>query len=481
MRVKKDMTKAQRRSLTVSLLLAQKDHTLGRDELIEKTKGTKSTLSEDIKALREEGVELETPPRSGLIILKSAGPYSGISAASSKASLSEDNKSFQDITPREIRQWIILEQLREHPGGMSEDDLLKSLFLRILNDAANLSVEDYLGKDVKTDNWINKANEFLAEEFMTAQPGFSKSTIANDLQDLRKNNYVCEVVPEENSASLRWAVTDDAPFAVNKSFLELQSFCDQYQGSTLSSSWREQLSEIYNKCSLLTMGLEDNQNMFRYQTRGVQNTLSYTGIEALRKLNDLDFSDHIISLCYKTKKKQKLYYPFACGLLIYSQDKDQLYLLGERTNKKNTILCLPLRRIRFGECKKSNDINTVYRSKKYLDIYQEMFSISCEDPVDVKVRFQLFGSIESKVRSLAEIRKSEHLRLTVSSDGKELIYEDRIRGMEDFARYLRSFGRSALVVEPPSLVKRMEQTARNVISAYENAEIPFSERGSSNE
>ena len=40
-------------------------------------------------------------------------------------------------------------------------------------------------------------------------------------------------------------------------------------------------------------------------------------------------------------------------------------------------------------------------------------------------------------------------------DSETIIYEDNIRGMSDFAKYLRRFGRSVKVLEPESLRKMM--------------------------
>ena len=67
----------------------------------------------------------------------------------------------------------------------------------------------------------------------------------------------------------------------------------------------------------------------------------------------------------------------------------------------------------------------------------------------------------------------KHTKPTVDFEfsPEEIFYADTIRGLEDFARYLRSFGRAALVIEPPKLVERMKNTPLRVMEAYERIGI----------
>ena len=48
-----------------------------------------------------------------------------------------------------------------------------------------------------------------------------------------------------------------------------------------------------------------------------------------------------------------------------------------------------------------------------------------------------------------------------------MIYEDTIRGLQDFAGYLRRFGRSVIVDEPADLKEKMIFSAQRTISRYE--------------
>ena len=95
-----------------------------------------------------------------------------------------------------------------------------------------------------------------------------------------------------------------------------------------------------------------------------------------------------------------------------------------------------------------------------------MFQISVEPPVDVRVRFENYPFIRDKIERLCRIRSSGRIEM---ADG-DLIYTDRIRGEADFSRFLRRFGRSAIVEEPGSLRQRLIDTSRKVIALYSPAE-----------
>ena len=122
--------------------------------------------------------------------------------------------------------------------------------------------------------------------------------------------------------------------------------------------------------------------------------------------------------------------------------------------------------IREGDIK-----NRIYRSAKYLNIYEEMFSASFdENKTHVKVVFQDFGNIKERLSALHNKRKSSKLYdiLPLSEEiPHTIMYEDDLRGISAFARYLRSFGSSALVLEPSILQTKMIQSNQSTLKNYE--------------
>ena len=106
-----------------------------------------------------------------------------------------------------------------------------------------------------------------------------------------------------------------------------------------------------------------------------------------------------------------------------------------------------------------------------MSMYEEMFSTSFEPKkLHVKVLFQDFGNIKEQLTVLHNKRKFSKLyEIEPLSDDIShcIVYEDDLRGLSTFSRFLRSFGSSALVLEPPSLRDLMIQSNQKILKNYE--------------
>lgn len=112
--------------------------------------------------------------------------------------------------------------------------------------------------------------------------------------------------------------------------------------------------------------------------------------------------------------------------------------------------------------------NDSYRSTTYQHIFSEMFSISLEEPLMVKVRFDLEANVKRKIHYLKQHRSGASI--TYFPEENQLEYQDTIRGLGDFANYLRQFGRSVHVIEPASLKDKMNFSIDRTLSRYEEDE-----------
>ena len=114
--------------------------------------------------------------------------------------------------------------------------------------------------------------------------------------------------------------------------------------------------------------------------------------------------------------------------------------------------------------------NTIFHSEEYYRIYNEMFGPGYyPEMYHVKVLLQDFGNVVLRFKNLSSIRNKSSIRLIESPpDGciYKYVYEDDIRGLDDFARFLRTFGLSVLVMEPPELKEKMKRTYNRVIEKY---------------
>ena len=156
------------------------------------------------------------------------------------------------------------------------------------------------------------------------------------------------------------------------------------------------------------------------------------------------------------------------GLLFYSVETNCFYLLCFNMNNKSIM---QLRLDRIASIREGDEKNKKYRSNTFLNIYEEMFSASFEpEKTHVKVIFQDFGNIKERLSALHNKRKFSKL-YDISPLSEEIphsiMYEDDLRGVSAFARYLRSFGSSALVLEPSSLQALMIQSNQLTLKNYE--------------
>ena len=119
-----------------------------------------------------------------------------------------------------------------------------------------------------------------------------------------------------------------------------------------------------------------------------------------------------------------------------------------------------------GEAKK----NDQYRSPEFMTLYETMFSTAYDpETYHVKVLFEDFGNISERLDVLHKKRIHSKLYRTdyISPDiPHTIVYEDDLRGLYDFARFLRGFGKCAIVLEPDILRDIMMDSYKKVIKNY---------------
>lgn len=181
----------------------------------------------------------------------------------------------------------------------------------------------------------------------------------------------------------------------------------------------------------------------------------------LDELNRYPFEEKILMIAYRNHAQQIITIPFAVGNVVYSVDKDQLYLLGESKGVRLIIQYGTVINIEATEQE-----NHIFRNAFYRSIIDSMFSISVEDPVHVKVEFDNIFAIREKLNRLRVNRPSARL----TEEGGVLYYEDEVSGINDFAGYLRRFGYNCRVLEPERLRNIMKESARRILDAYRQLE-----------
>lgn len=183
--------------------------------------------------------------------------------------------------------------------------------------------------------------------------------------------------------------------------------------------------------------------------------------ESLKNLFNHPYKTKVLEFLYKTKKGECLA-ALSTGMLVYSLEKDELFLFGKYYpyNEHHPYCIIKINTI---ECIKQTDFNNeCYLSNEFMDIFNSMFSISTEPPEEIVIEFDRIFHIENKIKQLSHNRSKSTLTFT---DDK-IIYVDVIRGLTDFARYLRSYGRSYKIIKPQRLKDILFTSAQFAIKRY---------------
>ncbi len=263
------------------------------------------------------------------------------------------------------------------------------------------------------------------------------------------------IVEKENGT---YMISEQAPVTLPLMAEDAYDILDQLHYFGPAHPFAKDLRSVEEK---LSIALTDDSNPER------DNTYRMTGKKELEDakvqsfmelLKDVPLRDHTVQVTYQTRdggKKTMEMYP---GLLCYVTDKNQLFLMGKDMNEKDMVLrCDRIEAMTPGEAE-----NRWYQSPYFQKMQEEMFSISTEPVQHVVVEFDNMFSIRDKIGRMMQHRSHATLRRS----GDVLIYEDEIRGMEDFAKYLRQYGQSARVRSPENLRRIMLRSAERTLERY---------------
>ena len=415
-----------------------------RDDISKETGISKSRLSELINDLRSDGYSISTPNRSGLIIL-------------------EPGEELLDssITSKKIRQWLILLVLSKKTNAT---------YAELIGGILSLADSNYLYEKIYLDNNYSDMDiiEYLKENASVILNSIDQflplPTLRKDLFELCDKGIVEKKrFHYKGGFHFVYSLTEKSPRVLFEPEEELydfmyyyDSFKDSLVGSPLQSVY-EKVTEIYD-----------------WESYDIS-THIYGRINQIEK-KQLDALDLLLSHPYKTNCLNIDYMGInglisilVCpGIIFYSAETSCFYLLCiNRT--ENMIAQLRLDRIQ--NITDALEKNAHYRSQEFQDIYEEMFSTSYSPELThVKILFQDFGNISERIQALHAKRKKSKiysLDTPIENLPHTIVYEDDIRGLSAFSRYIRSFGSSALVVEPLELRDNLINSFKKIKKNYE--------------
>ena len=378
-----------------------------------------SRLSEDIKALRKNGITILN--EKGYRVLVEDGQE-------------EPSQPYENLNRKTIRIFLLQQILCQNAGrnGMTREELAKIFQFR------------YGGEG---DGWAEKKKKV-------------SNTLSRDINEAafkkKKNGRSDCLYPDERLPMPRRMTEWDA-----------EEFCCYFEKYGESSPVEKGLEEIYGLLRYFQDGSEDsseeNDDAVAYQVHGKKNPRDQRALDNLQKIAAEPYKHMALQISYKTNAGVEKDVVIAVAYIVYSVDKNRWYLIGENVSG---VCIIPIDAI--GMIQRTDIENTVYHSEKYRMMLEETLSISIKKKKKTVTRFENLPFLKEKLETIHRKRKKSKLRF--SEDRAEIIYEDVIRGKGDFCSFLRQYGSSVIAEEPKAIRDTMIESAKKILESYE--ELP---------
>ena len=375
-----------------------------------------------------------------------------------------DQTVIPEIKDADIRCWLIIFLLSIFEKLTFKEILAKLIDVRegsigegnaILNTGSESSIYD----DNAIINAIREYTQKHYDSVNVAEDTISVTALRKDLNSLQKQGLVTQT----RSNHIYYKLTGKAPQMIAVDPTSLYDFCEEFGKSASATSGLTPLKEAYTRIKRLIAFEETDVKTGRF---GKINNLNQDVINSFNRFIEYPYKTNLIRI-----KTDKVPEPddegFAVGLIFYSVETGYFYLLGRniKTDKVSAI-----RTDKIQEVIVLDKTNKEFHSEKYYTLYNEIFSAAYEKKAHkVKVLYEAFSNVPKRFEDLHARRIASSIRpISDPPEGcpYKFVYEDTIRDLDGFARFLRGFGRSVLVIEPQELVTRMVKAYKSIVENY---------------
>lgn len=365
------------------------------------------TLKEDIRALRDQGFN----------ILSKKGTYIIENSEKSDNDSSNPPRFYQATDKIYLRKLIILLLVQQANIPLSESDII-SLYKKHSYDEGSITTAT-----LKT-----AITELVTDKMLSATK--------DGLYKVSKAAPIYLQLNDEDTLNI----------------INLINSC----GS--SHPFYKDLKNIAAKLSLAFFNEESSEDSQFYLTGRNYDKSDKVNV-FLEKLNTYSYETKQLQIKYNSTYRGTLDIKMAVGLVIYSADRDTLYIIGKVDDSDYILNTEHIESIT-----ESDENNSHFHSQYFFNMLDQMFSISADPVNHVVVEFENKFDINNKLKRLAKRRP--FASLTYNDEKSTITYEDDIRGLYDFANYLRRYGKSARVLEPQILQEIMLSSASRILDRY---------------
>lgn len=355
----------------------------------------------------------------------------------------KSGRIYEKLKDRTVRKALVLFVMLEENRPMTLTDIANE-FKRLFNEDVTGSTYD-----------LDSVKRDLRKSIISTNDGSESLVEAGYLREINVNNEVCYELTEKTPVSL---VLEANTFEFVKNKLEVLGGIYHQE---------EMLKDIEVRLSKLQNLREEPLNTYRLVCRSIGRNADISNYsDKIKMLVDAEYWGKTLLVEYEEGYKRKakeektpdgqssvIRFEFKVGMVLYADDKDKLYLVGEKRKSK---IILDINRIK--SVKALNKVNDIFESDEYDDLFHEMFSVSSEAPIDVEIEFSDTGNVFHKLDLFVRLNRGKYAsleRISKFVDGEKadkIIYKDRVRGIGDFMKFIRSYGNA--VVKRPEILKR---------------------------
>lgn len=313
--------------------------------------------------------------------------------------------------------------------------------------------------------------------------GVSDTTILNLINELKEEQDII------------WSEKDKKYYLTGNRIPYVQSFrgleevfrvFEELSNVPKSDANYGQLRSVFNKLGVLLDMVEEDENNINNENYLLYGRNYYKSDEinhSIEKLSQYDYKNKVLDIIFKSSRKDEDRALLALGMIVYSVEKDKIYLFGKNMqgslNKsfdgpepsdkskedipEHSIDDYIIKVDSIIEIKETKIENKHFNSSYFQNIFETMFSISTDNEEQVCVEFTKIGNVQEKIKNLHKNRK--HSR--IEDRGKSILYTDTIRGIYDFSNYLREFGKSARVIESENLLSFTKKSIQRGLDLYD--------------
>ena len=390
--------------------------------------------------------------------------------ATSEAS---DFSEYLPLTKRDLRAFSIIQLLQSHPSTLSELRLRFFIAHPTKNENIRKGLNEPEGHE--TPEKHKKLDSSTSKKRKESSESASSSPYMNSLLDIKYTEFNKQVDALIQAGEIQ-QFKDGTLHPTGRSFPlfrslnkdELIHLFKQIRTLPQTSPYHSQAQSIAGKLApvMRTYHIEVAPQS-NYLIYGREHRVLDQINSQLEILSKTDYMEHQIRIQYKTRKNVLRTVLFQTGLILYSVEKTKLYLLGQSVDENRADQPFQDTIIDLGTIREAADTdapNNQYRSPYYCQVFDEMFGISLEDPVEVLVHFDDVANIR---RKLIHLTKQRTVAACTPIENQQLEYRDTIRGLGDFASYLRQFGKNVHVISPDTLKQKMNDSVNKTLQRYE--------------